>query len=191
MKLRTEHHYAIEQLVQHRFTSLAHRLTHAEIAAQCGITERTLRNWRADADFQTALREAIETYKRDLGAVRFIHKRARLEELERLYGATPDAYIYNVIELKGPAMDSQGRVIMDSDGKPVTTIAVQRMNVDVKARILDQIAEEVGDKMQRKLLVHKSLEEEDDPKNLTDAELLQIIKGAGGDRTMEPAPRTD
>ena len=176
MKIRTEHHHAIDLLIQHRFTSPAQRLTHAEIAQQCDITERTLRNWRNDADFQAALAEALDEFRRTLSAVRFAEKRARLEELERLYDATPDAYVSKVIKLKSPVADDRGQVLTDGEGQPATVIAVQRTNVLAKARILDQIADEVGDKVARKLHLYKDLENETDPRNLTTAELEMIAR---------------
>ena len=176
MKIRTEHHHAIDLLIQHRFAPPAHRLTHAEIAQQCDITERTLRNWRRAADFEAALAEALDEFRRNLNAIRFAEKRVRLEELERLYDATPDAYVSNVIELKSPVVDGRGQVLTDSEWQPVPVISVQRTNVLAKLRILDQIADEVGDKVARKQHLSKDLENETDPRNLSRAELQLIAR---------------
>jgi hypothetical protein len=71
--------------------------------------------------------------------------------------ATPDAYVSNVIELKSPVADDRGQVLTDGEGQPVTVISVQRTNVLAKLRILDQIADEVEDKVAQKLHLSKDL----------------------------------
>ena len=103
----------------------------------------------------------------------------RLEALERLYDATLDAYISKVMELKSPVRAEGGQVLTDSEGRPLTVLVVQRTNLSVRARILDQIAEEVGDKVERKGHPGKDLSRETDPRTLSRAELQRIARGVG------------
>jgi len=58
-----------------------------------GANYRPVGLWaQSAADFEAALAEALDEFRRNLSVVRFAEKRVRLEELEHLYDATPDAW---------------------------------------------------------------------------------------------------
>lgn len=160
MVLGEKHQAAIELLVEMQFKSLKKE----ELAGMLGVSRNTLYRWLEDDDFKAALRAARRAWREQIDHIELVHRRARLEELSRLYRETPDSYISNVIEpkgtrdpdtglvLRGSVLDPDtGAVLASADGEPVTAIAVRRMNVDSKVKILDQIAQEVGGDMAEEL----------------------------------------
>ena len=86
MKLTIRHRSAIQLLVLHQFDGF----TQAQLAEKIGCCRATLQNWFADLDFRAAHREALREWRQQIEHVKFTHRRARLEELTRLYEATPD-----------------------------------------------------------------------------------------------------
>lgn len=142
----------------------SHEKTHAEIAALAGVRKNQLESWLNDPAFQEEYRGAVERWTKDLTDVRFANKKRRIVELERLYNVTPDSCIDKVIHAKGQMwdetlgkmievdaviVDADGEVITDGDGKPVSVIAIRKMNVGDKAALLKQIQDEVEPKMMR------------------------------------------
>ena len=160
VKLDARHHHAIQLLIDHRFTGKKKQ----ELAVELGIRDRTLRKWIADPTFAAAYEAALARWLADLEGIRFRHRKERVKELQRLYDATPDSYLDKVIHAKGRVYDAEtetwievdaqiidtgGEVLVDGDGKPVSVVAVRKMNVDAKSGLLEQIAEEVGDRVTR------------------------------------------
>lgn len=86
MKLDAKHYEAIQRLIEHPFTGQ----TLHQLADELGVDTRTLRRWRSDPDFQAAYRAALAKWNEDMGDLRFVHRRARVEELHRLYDAASD-----------------------------------------------------------------------------------------------------
>ena len=120
MKLTSQHHDAISLLIEGRYG----RKSLAEIAEEIGVTDRTLRRWRDEPVFQSAYSAALNIWRKDLSDIRLTERRERLTELERIYDCTPD-----------------------SAGTNAKT-GIEVSNASVKCRILDQIASEVGDKVE-------------------------------------------
>ena len=142
MKLEPQHLKAVNLLIDGRFTGRSLN----EIAEELDISVRTLHRWRMDANFQKAYDRAERRWAADLWVVSLAARKSRLLEFERMYRTLPDFHITRVIETKSPIIDSAGKTITDADGRPITTLAVYRSNAPAKIRILNQIAEEVGDK---------------------------------------------
>lgn len=130
MKLKTNHHQAIELLAANVFLER----TEASIAREVGCNPKSLSRWKADPDFAQALEEArsawFDAWRRETRHLKFTHRRARLEELHRIYGKIPDTYL-----------SSETR-----SGKQI-----HRLNADFQVKILELIAveasEDAGDKL--------------------------------------------
>ena len=86
MKTEAKHIEAVNLLISHRFSGL----TLADIAAEVAVTDRTLRRWREDPDFQALYDRMLTDYIRDVESQPFAHRVDRIHELFRLYQATPD-----------------------------------------------------------------------------------------------------
>ena len=122
MEIRPYHIETIQILIEHSF---AGTLNKTGIAAEIGKTRRTIQNWCNDPDFQAAYAKELERWKADLSSVRFAERKARVIELQRLYDETPISAGVN-----------------KSSGLEV-------LNTTIKAKLLDQIAAEVGDKVEK------------------------------------------
>ena len=159
MKIESIHHRAIQSLLDNGFN----KKTQAEIARELKISRRTLTGWLSNPDFQTAYQKALEKWAKDLSKVQFSNKKRRLIELERLYAATPDSYVDKLLTLRVRAWDPKTRsyievdVVADEHGQPIKdrggnlipAMAVRKMNVMEKARILEQIKDEVEPRLLR------------------------------------------
>ena len=156
MKLTEQHRQAINILVSER----ASGRQLASIAEELGISERTLRRWRMMPAFQQAFEKGIDRWRRDLWSIPLSERKSRLMELQRLYTETPDSYIARVVDTDPP-------------------ITIYRSNAALKAKLLDQIAEEIGDKRKRD-------EPDDDPEKFA-RKVRQLIQ-MGTDRTGGEAP---
>jgi len=86
MRINEKHWAAADLLVASQFDGV----TREQQAAEIGVTDRTLRRWMVDDDFQLVLLNAQNAWRRQVGHIRFTHRRARLEELPRLLDTTPD-----------------------------------------------------------------------------------------------------
>ncbi|MDA0748980.1 MAG: phBC6A51 family helix-turn-helix protein [bacterium] len=141
MNISEKHYSAIQLLVLHQFDGL----TQAQLAEKIGVTRRTVQNWLQDPGFVAELRAAKSKWRRKIEHIPFIHRRKRLEELQRLYEAIPDSSISAIVESKDGFVDPEtGKPSRAEDEKLVTAMAVRRMHVNEKAKILEQMAQEVG-----------------------------------------------
>lgn len=86
MILTDRHLAAVNFLVQQRFKGQKLGV----LAKALRVTAGTLSRWRGDPDFAELYRQALVNWSMDLDDVQFRHRRARVEELQRLYEATPD-----------------------------------------------------------------------------------------------------
>jgi hypothetical protein len=171
MKLEPRHHEAINRLVGNRYSDKRKK----DIAKEVGIRPDTLSTWLRDPEFRDAYFSALAAYRRHISHIRYSDRRERLEELQRLYEAIPDATVVQVIKTDRSVADSRTfKPILDDDGNPVTTFAVCKTNAPVKMKILDQMVEEVGDKVLRTEDVTKRLQEVTDPMECTTKELEMI-----------------
>lgn len=163
MKLKPIHHEAIQLLIDTRFE----KKTQGALAKKIGVPLRTFAAWLVNDDFKAAYAAAVKRWQDDLEGIKFRHRRERVTELQRLYSATPDSYVEKIIHATGTVYDPEtkeyievnanitdvgGEVLRDSKGNPVSVVAVRKMNVDAKASLLDQIAQEVGDKVAKHAL---------------------------------------
>lgn len=156
MVLDARHELAIQLLITHRFDGREVR----DIAKEIGVQDRTLRKWRKDEAFERAYDEAFEDWKSSLEDIAYTIRRCRIEELVRLYKATPDTgtehwapdamisalkreYKNNVAEFEGNgAEDVEPIDIPDEILGPIRRIHI---NAAVKALLMKQIAMECGD----------------------------------------------
>lgn len=100
-----------------------HDKSHAEIAQEVGVAHSTLSKWKKWPPFMAAYENRLQEWRRDLTEIRFVDKKERILELVRLYTTLPDE-----------AGERDGVTIY---------------NHNQKAKLLDQIADEVGDKKTR------------------------------------------
>lgn len=126
MKMKAHHRAAVELLVAEQFQDQ----TQEQLAAKMNVRARTLYRWMQEPAFLTLLAEAQSEWRASIDHLEYVHRRRRIEELIRLYEATPDDYVDKVID------------IHTAEG--IKSVPVRKMNVAVKAKILEQIALEVG-----------------------------------------------
>jgi len=132
MVIKPHHIAAVQVLVAEQFEGQ----TQEQLAAKMGVRARTLYRWLQDPGFLAVLAAAQAEWRADIDHLPYVHRRRRLEELVRLYEVTPDDYVDKVIDIIAPHPKS-GEMVRES-------VPVRKMNVAVKARILEQIALEVG-----------------------------------------------
>jgi len=132
MKITEKHLAAVELLVESQFEGL----TRAQQAEKAGVTRRTLHNWLADADFQVCLRSERSRWRRATDHIRFSHRRARLEELQRLLDETPDER-----EVMGVDKDGREYVVAYRDHRPARLKALAQMAEEVGGDVMEELAE--------------------------------------------------
>jgi len=145
MKLDSSHHAAIEGLLAGRFG----RKTLAEIAAEVGISARTLRRWQAHPDFMAAYEARVEEWQRDFSDIRLAERKERIRELARMYQETPDSYRLRIVRSPEPLCNPAGEELRDDRGQPVFSFTVYRSNVALKRALLAEIAEQLDTPKQR------------------------------------------
>jgi len=173
---------AIQALIEHRFSGQ----TMAEIANEVGISSRQLQRWRTNPAFMEEYNKRLSEWQADLSKIRLAERRERVQALQKMFDATPDSYVARVIENHAPICDEDGDILKDEDGNPVQRLVVYRNNVVAKARLLDQIAEEVGDKARRAELGPTPAEEAMEFARLVQQAVLEMEEMDGARRDLQP-----
>lgn len=155
MELDSRHYEAIQILIENRFT----KITQKDLAKRLEVSLSTLKRWRADPLFQDAYQKALEKWKQAFEDVWLWGVKERVLELVRLYLSVPDSYITKflkatasaydpdlgeVVEFDANIRDTDGKILRDPSGTPISVLAVRKLNTDAKLKILKQIAYEAG-----------------------------------------------
>jgi hypothetical protein len=85
MRMTEKHYAAIKILIAQQFD----RTTREEAAEKIGITRNTLFRWLRDEDFQIELKAAQAEWRKSIEHIPLVHRRWRLEELQRMYDSLP------------------------------------------------------------------------------------------------------
>ena len=132
MKIKPHHKAAVQILVAEQFEGH----TQEQLAAKMGVRARTLYTWLQDPAFRAVLAEAQAEWRADIDHLPYVHRRKRLEKLHEILDALPNDYIDKSVELVLPNKITGS---MESH-----TIPVRKSNALAQAKLLEQIALEVG-----------------------------------------------
>lgn len=114
-------------------------LTDDEIAAECGITRKSLWSWRQRDDFKAAVAEMIEAFKNRALTEGFADKRERLRVLNMLGAGV-------LTELAKPGGFFREEVKIAANGEHVSYQVFDKPKHDTLRGYLDDIASEMGER---------------------------------------------